>query len=117
MTKQEILKRNLYNLLLNDISIDIYNHQNDTIVFCFFHLSSVYNGLIWYNTKDNTYNIDFQYHDYSKKLEKLLTRFLESIKINKLPFIFQEIEYFRTLAKKLFECKYSLDIDLHVINN
>lgn len=116
MTRQAILKTNLYNLLQNDIAIDIYNHQNDMIVFSFFHLSSVYNGLIWYNTKENTYTIDFQYHDYTKKTEKLLIKFLESCKINIISFIFQEVEYFRNLSKQLFDCKYSLDIDLHVFN-
>lgn len=115
--KQENLKRNLNNLLLNDILIDIYNEQNDIIIFSFCHLSSVYNGLIWYNIKEKTYNINFQYHDYTKKLEKLLIKFLESIKINNLQFVFQEVEYFKTLAKKIFDCKYSLDIYLHIINN
>lgn len=118
MTKKQVLKNNLYNLLKNDIAIEIYNNQNnDEMIFNFFHLDSVYNGLIWYNFKNNTYNIDFQYHDYTKKIDRLLIKLMEAIKINKKDDIIKEIEFFRNLSKQLFNCKYNLNITLHIHND
>lgn len=116
MTKQEIFKTNIYNILKKDIAIEIYNQQNETIIFSFFHLDSCYNGLIWYNTKTNIYNIDFQYHDYTKTLDKLLTKIMDNIKWFKYDYIKKEIAFYRALSKKIFDAKYSLDIVLHTIN-
>lgn len=117
MTKQEIFKTNLYNLLKKDVAIEIYNQQNDTIIFSFFHLDSVYNGLIWYNTKTKIYNIDFQYHDYTKTLENLLRKVMQNIEWFKLDYIEKEINFYRELSTKIFDAKYSTKTLLHTIND
>ena len=116
MTKQEIFKTHLYNLLKKDIAIEIYNQQNNTIIFSFFHLESVYNGLIWYDISTHEYNINFQYHEYSKTLEKSLEKLLACLQWFRMDYIEKEMDFYRKAAQKIFESKYSLDIVLHTIN-
>lgn len=117
MTKQEIFKTNLYNLLKKDVAIEIYNQQDGFIVFSFFHLESVYNGLIWYDIKTHTYNINFQYHAYTKALEKLLTKIMNNIQWFNIDYIDKEIKYYRNLATNVFNSKYSMNILLHTTND
>lgn len=115
MTKKQLFKHNLYNLLKNDIALEIYNNRADgSAVFSFFHLDSVYNGLIYYYS-NKTYMIDYQYHRKTKTLDKLLTNFVVSCAPLKFAYIEKEVDYYRKLSHNVFINKYDLSIGIHTL--
>lgn len=115
MTKEQTLKKALYNILKNDFALDFYNGNDFSTAFSFYHLDEVYNGFLTiYN--DGTFSINWQYHPYTKKLEKLLADFANACKGLKIDYIKAEADFYHEQSKKVFEAKYNFPTTLHTIN-
>lgn len=66
------IHRTLTSLLKKRYTVEYYSENNYYIILSFYHLNSVYNGLIFISKEYNTIHIDFQYHHNNKTIQKQL---------------------------------------------
>ena len=116
------IKAALYNALKNDFAINFYDSDKNKVIFSFYPLDELSNGLIKIYYTDNgklcadAAQIDFQYCPQTKKSEKLLKRFSAALdgctheQINKLSPVF---EYYIKQAKKVYDAKFSIYVNLY----
>lgn len=124
MTNQQF-KNCLYQLVKNDYGFELYQANDKTIVFSFYHLNSVYNALCsaiqwkkdWY-----IQNIDWQYCQHNKKIEnyvvKIVSFMVEQYRIYKnFDYCEKEVAYYKELSELVYKAKYQIDgVYLHTMN-
>ena len=116
------IKSALYFALKNDFSLDFYDADKNKVIFSFYPLNEVNNGLIkiYYNDRGelsaDSATIDFQYCQKTKKAENLLKKFSESMNgITREQFetLFPVFSYYSTMAKKVYYAKFSICVNLY----
>lgn len=68
----EKTNRTLKSLLKKDYTVEFWSENNFCFMLSFYHLNSVYNGLVYIHKKDGRIRVDFQYHQKNKTVEKQL---------------------------------------------
>lgn len=113
----ETLKSNLHSLLKQDYAITIYSDLKSVLILSFYHLNSVYSGLLWISKKDDYFHINWQYHKYNKRVQKTLETMAKAIqKIYKLKhpeLIEEEINFYNERSQMVYQAKYSYETNVH----
>lgn len=66
------MHRTLTSLLKKRYAVEYYSENDYYICLSFYHLNSVYNGLVYISKENGFTNIDFQHHRFSKTVHKQL---------------------------------------------
>ena len=121
MSVFETLKRELFQLVKMDYGFEIYNMNQNSIRFSFYHLGSVYNAFcssFYFAGKWSEPGINWQYARENKKAAKHAAAIVECLILMQGTaddLAEKEVSYYKTLSSKIFEAKYSIAVELHTI--
>jgi hypothetical protein len=117
----QYLKSKLFQLVKIDYGFEIYTQNSELIRFSFYHLGSVYNAFcttVKFNNQWSAPAIDWQYARENKTAATLAKEIVICLlAMQSDPRAEKEVEYYKTLSQQVFNAKYSIDIELHTINN
>lgn len=106
------IHRTINSLTKKHYTIETYSENHHCIIYSFYHLNSVYNGLLYIGKESDYIKIDFQYHNKNKTIEKQLTTLAKNIKklynLNQLETVTSIVEYYQPIAKEIYNKNYSL---------
>lgn len=104
--------RTLNSLLKKHYTVEFWNENNYCIILSFFHLNSVYNGLVYIHKNDGSCRVDFQYHNKNKTIEKQLKTLCKHgytfYSLHHLEDFKMLLNLYRTEAQKIYNKKYSI---------
>ena len=96
------IHKTLLSLIKNNYAFEVYNIDDyNRLIFSFYHLNSVYNGLCYISKESSNIYIDFQYHAHNKRIEKQLNYLCANIyklyKLNQIDFVAEIITNYKPL--------------------
>ena len=96
------IHRTLLSLIKNNYAFEVYNvNDYNRLIFSFYHLNSVYNGLCYISKESGNIYIDFQHHAHNKRIEKQLNYLCGNIyklyKLNQIDFVAEIITNYKPL--------------------
>lgn len=109
------MHRTLTSLIKKHYVFEVYNIEDyNSLIFSFYHLNSVYNGLCYISKDSGNIYIDFQYHNKNKAVEKQLYLLCANIyklyRLNQIVLIEKIISAYKPLALEIFNKNYSFNI-------
>lgn len=106
------LHRTITSLLKKRYTVEYYRENNYYICLSFYHLNSVYNGLVYISKENGAINIDFQYHHENKTVYKRLKTLGDYVyrlyKLNQLDTATNILANYKPLAMEIYNKHYSL---------
>ena len=104
--------RTLESLLKKNYTVEVWSENGSFLILSFFHLNSVYNGLVYIHKDNSYYRVDFQYHHKNKTVEKQLKTLCKYVyefnKLNNLEQFKLLLGLYRTEAQKIYNEKFSI---------
>lgn len=106
------IHRTLTSLVKKNYCFEVYNIEDyNRLIFSFYHLNSVCNGLCYISKDTGNIYIDFQYHNKNKSVEKQLYFLCANIyklyKLNKIDYAVDVISGYKLLAPELYNNNFS----------
>lgn len=106
------LHRTINSLLKKHYTIEFYTDNNHVIILSFYHLNSVYNGLVYIYKESGYINVDFQYHALNKTVCEQVKRIAENVyklyKLNQFNMAILILNSYKPAATEIFNNYYSI---------
>ena len=108
------INRTLYSLLNKHYIVEYYSENDFYIYLSFYHLNSVYNGLVRISKENGDILVDFQHHRYNKLVHKQLANLSEKVyrlyKLKQITLVTDLLSNYKPLAQYIYNQYYSLEV-------
>jgi hypothetical protein len=107
------LHKTINSLLKKNYTVEFYTDNNFTIILSFYHLNSVYNGLVYISKENGKIKIDFQYHAINKIVSEQITRVAENVyklyQLKQFDHAVNILNNYHAAAREIYNSKYKKD--------